>query len=51
MANRDYIKKELKRLFRSMDFISKRFLSDEKACGKDFQIIILPKNWTVVFSG
>ncbi|MDI6800445.1 MAG: hypothetical protein QMD01_00090 [Thermodesulfovibrionales bacterium] len=29
MVNRDYIKKELKRLFKSMDFISKRFLADE----------------------
>lgn len=38
MVNRDYIKKELKRIFRSMDFIGKRFLSNEKACGKDFQV-------------
>ena len=37
-TNREHIKKELRKLFRSMDFVSKKFLADEKAAGKDFQI-------------
>lgn len=38
MMNKEHIKKELRKLFKSMDFISKKFLADEKACGKDFQV-------------
>ena len=37
-ANKEHIKKELRKLFRSMDFISNKFLADEKAAGKDFKI-------------
>jgi len=33
-----HLRKELKKLFKSMDFVSKKFLADEKAAGKDFQI-------------
>lgn len=36
--DREFIKKELKRLFKSMDFISDRFLGNEKSGTKDFQI-------------
>ena len=36
VTQKDHIKKELKKLFRSMDFVSNNFLSDEKAAGKDF---------------
>lgn len=36
--NKDRIKKELRKLFRSMDFVSKKLLADEKAVGKDFQV-------------
>jgi hypothetical protein len=28
---KEYIKKELRKLFRSMDFVSNKFLADEKA--------------------
>lgn len=37
-THKEYIKKELGKLFRSMDFVSKKFLADERAAGKDFQI-------------
>lgn len=37
-TNKERIKEELRQLFRSMDFVSKKFLVDEKAAGKDFQI-------------
>lgn len=37
-TNKEYIKKELRKLFRSMDFVSNKFLSDERAAGKDFQM-------------
>jgi hypothetical protein len=36
-TNKGYIKKELRKLFRSMDFVSKKFLAVEKAAGNDFQ--------------
>ncbi len=36
-TNKEHIKKELRKLFRSMDFVSKKFLTDGKAAGKDFQ--------------
>jgi hypothetical protein len=36
-TDKEHIKKELRKLFRSMDFVSKKFLADEKAAGKDFQ--------------
>ena len=35
-TDKEYIKKELRKLFRSMDFVSKKFLADEKADGKYF---------------
>ena len=37
-TKREHIKKELRKLFKSMDFVSNKFLADEKAAGKDFQI-------------
>jgi hypothetical protein len=37
-TNKERINAELRQLFRSMDFVSKKFLVDEKAAGKDFQI-------------
>jgi hypothetical protein len=37
-TNTEYIKEELRKLLRSMDFVSKKFLADEKAAGKDFQM-------------
>jgi hypothetical protein len=37
-TNKERIKEELRQLFRSMDFVSKKFLVDEKVAGKDFQI-------------
>ncbi len=37
-ANKEYIKKEIRKIIRSMDFVSKKFLADEKAAGKDFQM-------------
>ena len=36
--NKGLIKKELKRLFKSMDFISERFLGDGKSDTKDFEL-------------
>jgi hypothetical protein len=36
--NKEYIKKEFRKLFKSMDFIGKKFLADEKTAGKDFQV-------------
>jgi hypothetical protein len=30
-TNKEYIKKELRKLFRSIDFVSEKFLADEKA--------------------
>jgi hypothetical protein len=36
-TDKEHIKKELRKLFRSMDFVSKKFLADEKVAGKDFQ--------------
>ena len=36
--NKEYLRKELKKLFKSMDFVSKNLLADGKAAGKDFQI-------------
>jgi len=35
---KDYLKKELRKLFKSLDFVSKKFLADKKAAGKDFQM-------------
>jgi len=35
--DKEHIKKELKKLFKSMDFISKRFLAKEQAETKEFQ--------------
>ena len=35
--NKGFVKKELKKLFKSMDFISKRFLAKEQADTKEFQ--------------
>ena len=37
-TNKEHIKKELRKLFRSMDFVSNNFLLDEKSAGKDFQM-------------
>ena len=37
-TDKEYIRKELRKLFRSMDFVSKKFVADEKAAGKNFQI-------------
>lgn len=36
--DKEHIEKELKRLFKSMDFISKRFLDKEQPETKEFQI-------------
>ncbi|MBZ0154714.1 MAG: hypothetical protein K8I29_00695 [Alphaproteobacteria bacterium] len=33
-----YLRKELRELLKSMDFVSNKLLVDEKAAGKDFQI-------------
>src|SRR3990167_1828842 len=38
MMSKVHIKKELRKLFKSMNFVSKKFLADEKAAGKDFQV-------------
>lgn len=35
---KEHVKRELKKLFKSMDFISKRFTGDEESGTKDFQI-------------
>jgi len=37
-TDKEHIKKELRKLFRSMDFVSNKFLADEKAAGKDFKM-------------
>ena len=36
--NKTFIKKELKRLFKSMDFVSERFLCDDKSNTKEFKL-------------
>jgi len=38
MTKKEHIKKELRKLFKSMDFVSKNFNADGKAAGKDFQM-------------
>jgi len=38
LTNKEHIRKELKKLFKSMDFVSEKFLADEKAAGEDFQM-------------
>ncbi len=37
-TKKEHIKKELRRLFKSMDFVSDNFLVNEKAAGKNFQV-------------
>lgn len=37
-TKKEHVKKELRKLFRSMDFVSNKFLADEKTAGKDFQM-------------
>lgn len=34
-TDKEQLKKELRKLFRSMDFVGKKFLADEKAAGMD----------------
>ena len=38
-TDKEHIKKELRKLFRSMDFVSKKFLADEKAAIRTFRRI------------
>jgi len=38
VTQKERIKKELRKLFKSMDFVSDNFLANEKAAGKDFRM-------------